>query len=71
LLVGCGMGGITALIFVSMAGSFSPEALGLEYHQEFVQRIYHMLGPIVSGSAAVCFLVGVLRSIFHVRWYDL
>jgi hypothetical protein len=71
LIVGLGVGGVTALLFVIMAGNLNPELLSLDYHQPFVQRVHEVWGKTIGATAAVCFVVGVLRSILHVRWYDL
>lgn len=70
-LVGLGVGGITGLLFVIMAGNLDPALLGFAYHQDFVLRVHEVWGAPTAGSAAVCFVVGILRSMLKVRWYDL
>jgi hypothetical protein len=70
-LVGLGVGGMTGFLFMIMAASIDPELLGMAFHQPFVERVQDVWAHTVVGTAGVCFVVGVLRSLFKVRWYNL
>lgn len=70
-LVGLGVGSTTGLLFMIMAATLDPELLGMAFHQSFVERVQDVWGSTVGGTAAVCCLVGVLRSLLKVRWYNL
>ena len=70
-LVGLGVGSTTGLLFMFMAGSLDQGLLATPYHVSLVERVQATWMVAVSGAAAACFLVGVLRSLFRVRWYNL
>lgn len=69
-LVGLGVGSVTGLLFMIMAATLDPESLGMAFHQSFVERVKDVWMGVVGAAAAVCCAVGVLRSLFKVRWYS-
>ena len=70
-LVGTGVGAATGLLFMIMAGTLDPTLLGKPYHLALVEHVGSIWLSAVAGAAASCFLVGVLRSLLRVRWYNL
>jgi len=70
-LVGMGVGATTGLLFMIMAGTLDSSLLGLPYHRALVERVSSTWFSAVSGAAVTCFLIGVLRSLLKVRWYNL
>lgn len=70
-LVGLGVGTITGLVFVIMAGTLDPELIESAFLRDFVQRVGEHWAITVVGCAAVCFPVGALRSLMKVPWYNL
>jgi len=70
-LVGTGVGAATGLLFMIMAGTLDPGLLGKAYHLALVEHVESVWLSAVAGAAATCFLVGILRSLLNVRWYNL
>ena len=70
-LVGMGAGAATGLLFMIMAGTLDPDLLAKSYHLSLIEHVESYWLSAVSGAAVVCFLVGVLRSLLNVRWYNL
>ena len=71
LVVGLGVGAVTGLLFTVMAGSLSPEILQGPGLTTYVERVGETWLPSALGCAAVCAVVGFLRSLLNVPWYDL
>jgi len=70
-IVGLGVGAVTGLFFMVMAGTLDSNLLASEALRAFVGRVEtHWLGA-VFGCAAVNFLVGAARSVMKVPWYNL
>ena len=70
-LVGLGVGGVTGMLFMIMAGQLSPELLGLERHIPFISRIHAEAPVAMLGAACSSFVTGIGRGLLQVRWYDL
>jgi len=70
-LVGMGVGATTGLLFMIMAGTLDPNLLDMPHHFAQIERIESMWLSAASAAAAACFLVGVMRSLLGVRWYNL
>jgi hypothetical protein len=68
-LVGLGIGCVTGLLFMLMAASLNETMQG-QAQLVFV-RIYEDLLPAMGGGAAGAFIMGAVRAVLHVRWYDL
>lgn len=71
MLVGLGVGSVTGLLFVIMAGSFDSSLLDSDFLQGLVLRIEGYWSATVLACAGACFAVGALRSMMRVRWYQL
>jgi len=70
-LVGTGVGATTGLLFMIMAGSLDPGLLGHAYHLGMVERVESIWLSTIGIAAVACFLIGALRSLLGVRWYNL
>lgn len=70
-VVGLGVGSVTGLLFVIMAGHLDPHFLGFASLQPFVERVNAVWGPTIAATSGVCFVVGIARSLLQIRWYDL
>lgn len=68
-IVGCGVGAATGLMFTIMAATLDPDLLQMNHHQVVVEGVQHFWLQTVFGTAAICFAIGVLRTVFKVRWY--
>lgn len=70
-IVGLGVGAVTGLFFMVMAGALDPKLLASQELQEFVGRVEAQWLGAVFGCAAINFLVGAARSVMKVPWYNL
>jgi hypothetical protein len=70
-IVGCGVGAVTGLFFMVMAGTLDPELLGSQRLQVYVDGVGRYWIGAMLGCAAVNFAVGVVRAIMRVPWYNL
>jgi hypothetical protein len=70
-IVGFGVGAVTGLIFMVMAGSLDPDMLASEGLRAFVGRVEDQWLSAVFGCAAINFVVGATRSVMKVPWYNL
>ncbi|MCB1772916.1 MAG: hypothetical protein KDI88_04820 [Gammaproteobacteria bacterium] len=70
-IVGLGVGAVTGLFFMVMAGALDPNLLASVELQAFVGRVEAQWPGAVFGCAAVNFLVGAARSVMKVPWYNL
>ncbi len=70
-LVGLGVGASIGMLFMIMAGKFSPELLGLTHLGPFIDRIHANAVDVMLGAGFICFWVGFFRGVLRVRWYDL
>jgi hypothetical protein len=70
-LVGVAVGGTTGMLFMIMAGAVDPELVRIDFQEAFVSRVHRVWAGAVAGSAGVCFVIGVLRAVLKVRWYNL
>jgi len=69
-LVGLGVGAITGLLFVMIAGTLDPDVTGHDEPLVFIERIYDVLGVTLLGTAASCFALGVARTLLRLPWYN-
>ncbi|MDJ0738758.1 MAG: hypothetical protein QNJ91_03515 [Gammaproteobacteria bacterium] len=69
-VVGLGVGSVTGLVFLIMAGTLDSALLGSEALQRFVGRVEASWGSTVVACALACLPVGVVRAILRVPWYD-
>jgi len=70
-IVGLGVGGTTGFLFMLMAASLDPDMLRVTDHLRLMEPVQGVWLPIAIGTAASCGVVGVMRSLLRVRWYDL
>ncbi|WP_078119301.1 hypothetical protein [Thiosocius teredinicola] len=70
-LVGVGVGAMTGLLFMIMAGSLDPSLLDSDTMRAFATRVEHAWGVTVIACGLVCAVVGVARALLDVPWYDL
>jgi len=70
-ILGLGVGGTTGFLFMLMAASLDPDRLRVTDHLRLMERVQGVWLPIAIGTAASCGVVGVMRSLLRVRWYDL
>jgi hypothetical protein len=70
-LVGLGVGTVTGLVFLIMAGTLDERLLGDQWLHAFVQRVADGWAATVLGCAAVCFPVGAVRAVLKVPWYNM
>lgn len=70
-IVGLGVGAVTGLFFMVMAGTLDADLLASEDLRAFVGRVEGYWLNAVFGCAAVNFVVGALRSVMKVPWYNL
>jgi hypothetical protein len=68
-LVGLVIGLMTGFLFMLMAASLNESMQGQA--QMVFDRIYQDLLPALGGGAAGAFIMGAIRAMLHVRWYDL
>ena len=70
-ILGLGVGGTTGFLFMLMAASLDPDMLRVTDHLRLMEPVQGVWLPIAIGTAASCGVVGVMRSLLRVRWYDL
>ena len=70
-VVGLGVGILTGLLFVVIAGSFEPDVPGGSGELSFIESIYDVLGTTLIGTAASCFVLGAVRQLLGLPWYRL
>ncbi len=70
-LVGLGVGAITGLLFVVIAGTFEPDVTGHGRPLLFIENVYRVLDAALIGAAASCFALGIARAFMRVDWYRL
>jgi hypothetical protein len=70
-IVGVGVGAVTGLFFMVMAGTLDPGLLATEGLRDFVGRVEQEWIGAVLGCAAINFVVGAVRSVMKVPWYNL
>jgi hypothetical protein len=70
MVVGFGVGGMTGLVFLIMAGALEPSLLDAEALRSFVARVEASWGLTAAGCALTCLLVGVTRALMRLPWYD-
>ena len=68
-IVGLGVGAATGLLFMIMAATLNPDLLQMGHHRSIVEGVQQFWAPTVLGTAGICFTIGVLRTVFKVRWY--
>lgn len=69
-IVGLGVGSVTGLLFLIMAGTLDPKLLAGEALRAFVGRFEAAWGLAVFGCALVCFPIGAVRAWLGIPWYD-
>ena len=69
-VVGLGVGSVTGLLFLIMAGTLDPNLLAGEELRGFVDRFEAGWGMTVVGCALVCFVIGAVRAWLGIPWYD-
>lgn len=70
-LVGAGVGVVTGALFMVMGGSLEPTLLDSEAMRAFTTRVADRWGGAVIASGMTCAVVGVIRGLRNVAWYDL
>lgn len=70
-IVGLGVGAVTGLMFVVMAGTLDEGLFASLALQSYVAQVEANWGPTVIGCALTCFPVGVVRAIIKAPWYDM
>lgn len=70
-VVGLGVGAVTQLVFVIMASSLDSNIVGLAEPSPYLERVKDVLVLSMLGAALSCFVLGMLRTAFRARWYDL
>jgi len=70
-LVGLGIGAITGLLFVVIAGTFEPDVTGHGRPLHFIENVYRVIDSTLVGAAVSCFALGVGRAFLRVDWYKL
>jgi hypothetical protein len=69
-VVGLGVGSVTGLLFLIMAGTLDPKLLAGAELRAFVGRFEAGWGLAVLGCALVCFPIGAVRAWLGIPWYD-
>lgn len=69
-VVGLGVGSVTGLLFLIMAGTLDPNLLAGAELRAFVGRFEAAWGMTVLGCALVCFPIGAVRAWLGIPWYD-
>jgi hypothetical protein len=69
-VVGLGVGSVTGLLFLIMAGTLDPNLLAGAELRAFVGRVEAAWGLTVLGCALVCFPIGAVRAWLGIPWYD-
>ena len=70
-IVGLGVGAVTGLLFMVMAGTLDPTMLASDVLRSYVGRVGDNWPIAVFGCAAINFAVGAIRSWMRVPWYNL
>jgi hypothetical protein len=70
-VVGLGVGSITGLVFLILAGTLDLDLLGSDQLRSYVSGVQEVWGTTMLGCALVCLPVGVVRSLIRAPWYNL
>lgn len=70
-IVGLGVGAVTGLMFVVMAGALDEGLLAADGLQRYAVSVEANWGSVILGCALTCIPVGVVRAVIKAPWYNL